>query len=98
VLYAGDKNLQERYDLAIKSAKRMPVRAVRRLADEMCGRYGILLFVLHDFDHSGFSILGTLCKPTRRYVYNNQITVIDLGLRIGGIGGLQPQYPLYAYQ
>jgi hypothetical protein len=84
-------NLQERYDLAIKSTKGMPVTAVRRLADEMCGRYGIPLFVLHDFDKSGFSILGTLCRPTRRYVYKNQIKVIDLGLRIGDIGGLQPE-------
>jgi hypothetical protein len=83
--------LQERYDLGIKSTKGMSVTAVRKLADEMCGRYGIPLFTLHDFDKSGFSILGTLRDDTRRYTYSNEITITDLGLRLGDIDGLQSE-------
>jgi hypothetical protein len=83
--------LQERYDLGIKSTKGMSVTAVRKLADEMCGRYGIPLFTLHDFDKSGFSILGTLRDDNRRYTYENEITIIDLGLRLGDIGDLQAE-------
>jgi DNA topoisomerase VI subunit B len=84
-------NLRERFDISIKSTKGMSVTAVRQLADEMCGRYGIPLLVLHDFDKSGFSILGTLRNDTRRYTYKNQITVIDLGLRMDDIGDLQSE-------
>jgi hypothetical protein len=69
----------------------MSVVACRQLADEMCGRYGIPLFVLHDFDKSGFSILGTLCNDTRRYTYRNQIAPVDLGVRMADIGGLQSE-------
>jgi hypothetical protein len=41
--------------------------------------------VLHDFDKSGFSILGTLRRDTRRYAFRNRIEVIDLGLRLGDV-------------
>jgi DNA topoisomerase VI subunit B len=82
-------NLAERYDLAIKSTKGMPNTAVRKLTDQMCGAYGIPLLVLHDFDKSGFSILGTLKNDTRRYSFENRIEVIDLGLRMADIRGLQ---------
>jgi hypothetical protein len=84
-------DLAERYDLAIMSTKGMSVTACRELADEMCGRYDIPLLVLHDFDKSGFSIIGTLRRTTRRYTFGNEITVIDLGLRFGDIDGLQTE-------
>jgi len=58
--------LAERYDIAIMSTKGMPVVAVRHLADELCGPHGIPLLVLHDFDKSGLSIVGTL-KGVDRY-------------------------------
>lgn len=77
--------LAERYDLAIMSTKGMPVVACRRLADVLCGQHGIPLFVLHDFDKAGLSILGTLQdveKETRkRYEFQHDIDVIDLGIR-----------------
>jgi hypothetical protein len=41
--------------------------------------------VLHDFDKSGFSILGTLIRSTRRYSFKNNLRVIDLGLRLEDI-------------
>ncbi len=74
--------LAERHDIAITSSKGMSVTALRYLVDEMCGRYGIPVFVLHDFDVSGFSIFGTLRGSTDRYTFKNAIKVIDLGLRL----------------
>jgi hypothetical protein len=82
--------LAERYDIAIMSTKGMPVVACRYLADELCGRYGIPLLVLHDFDKAGFSILGTLTGDNmdltdeghNRYEFRHEFEVIDLGLRL----------------
>jgi hypothetical protein len=74
--------LAERYDIAVMSTKGMPVAASRELVDRLCGETGTPLLVLHDFDKSGFSILGTLQQDNRRYQYQNSITVIDLGLRL----------------
>jgi hypothetical protein len=75
-------HLAERFDIAIMSTKGLSVTASRLLVDELCGKYGIPLLVLHDFDKSGFSIVGTLKRDTRRYEFKNQIEVIDLGLRL----------------
>jgi hypothetical protein len=80
--------LAERYDIAITSSKGMSVTALRYLVDEMCGRYSIPVFVLHDFDVSGFSIFGTLRGNTDRYTFKNAIKVIDLGLRLTDVRAL----------
>jgi hypothetical protein len=78
--------LAERYDLAIMSTKGMSVTASRLLIDELCGNgNSIPLFVLHDFDKAGFSILGTLQRDTRRYEFKNHVHVVDLGLRLEDI-------------
>jgi Topoisomerase 6 subunit A/Spo11, Toprim domain len=77
--------LGERYDIAIMSTKGVSVTAARRLVDEICARYQIPLFVLHDFDKSGFTILRTLQCDTRRYTFANKINVIDLGLRLADV-------------
>ena len=37
---------------------------------------------MHDFDKSGFSIAGTLTRDTRRYAFEVEPQVIDLGLRL----------------
>jgi DNA topoisomerase VI subunit A len=74
--------LAEQYDLAIMSTKGVSATAARRLVDEVCARYHLPLFVLHDFDRSGFTILRTLQCDTRRYAFANEIEVIDLGLRL----------------
>jgi hypothetical protein len=86
-------HLAERYDLAIMSTKGMSNTAARKLADKMCGEREIPLFVLHDFDKSGFSILGTLRQDTRRYSFLNEVKVIDLGLRLEDVTrlGLQSE-------
>ena len=78
-------NLANRYDLMIISSKGQSVTAARRLIDEVCGEHGLPLFVLHDFDVAGFAILGTLKRDTRRYTFDNEIEVVDLGLRLEDI-------------
>jgi hypothetical protein len=82
-------NLANRYDLMIISTKGVSVTAARRLIDDICGAHGLPLFALHDFDLAGFMILGTLSRDTRRYGFSNAIEVIDLGLRLKDIAGLE---------
>jgi DNA topoisomerase VI subunit A len=83
--------LAKRYDLAIMSTKGLSNTAARLLVDNMCGRYGIPLLVLHDFDKAGFSIVGTLKQSNRRYNFRNNIEVIDLGLRLDDVENLEPE-------
>jgi hypothetical protein len=83
--------LAERYDLALMSTKGLSNTAARRLVDDMCGRYRIPLLVLHDFDKAGFSIVGTLKQSNRRYEFQNQIKVIDLGLRLADVDELETE-------
>ena len=82
-------NLANRYDLMIVSTKGVSVTAARRLIDNICGDYDLPLFVLHDFDVAGFLILGTLQRDTRRFQFSNAIEVVDLGLRLDDIEGLE---------
>jgi hypothetical protein len=82
-------NLANRFDLMIVSTKGVSVTAARQLIDNICGDYDLPLFVLHDFDVAGFLILGTLQRDTRRYQFSSAIKVIDLGLRLGDIAGLE---------
>jgi hypothetical protein len=77
-----ETRLAERFDIAIMSTKGMSVTASRLLVDRLCGEHDIPLLVLHDFDKSGFSIVGTLRRDTRRYSFGNDIRVVDLGLRL----------------
>ena len=82
-------NLADRYDLMIVSSKGVSVTAARRLVDTVCGDHDLPLFVLHDFDVAGFLILGTLQRDTRRYQFSNAVEVVDLGLRLADIEGLE---------
>jgi hypothetical protein len=77
--------IAERFDLALASTKGMSVTACRSLIEELCGRQGLPLYVLHDFDASGFSILKTLTHSNRRYSFQVEIAPIDLGLRLADI-------------
>jgi hypothetical protein len=82
-------NLANRYDLMIVSAKGVSVTAARRLIDDVCGDHDLPLFALHDFDVAGFMISGTLQRDTRRFTFSTEIEVVDLGLRLGDIAGLE---------
>jgi hypothetical protein len=85
-------HLAERHDLAIMSTKGMSVTAARELVEQVC-RLGVPLLVLHDFDKSGFSIVGTLMRDTRRFRFGggHAARVIDLGLRLEDIDGLETE-------
>ena len=76
--------IAERYDLAIMSTKGMSVTAARKLVEALSDQ-NVTIFVLHDFDKSGFTILHTLCNDTRRYQFKTKPTVIDLGLRLADV-------------
>jgi hypothetical protein len=82
-------NLANRFDLMIVSTKGVSVTAARQLVDNVCGDHDLPLFALHDFDVAGFLILGTLQRDTRRYQFSSAIEVIDLGLRLADIDGLE---------
>jgi DNA topoisomerase VI subunit A len=81
--------LVERFDLAIMSTKGMSVTAARMLLDELCSRGLKQIFVLHDFDVSGFSIAGTLSTDSRRYTFTNELPVIDIGLRLEDVDAME---------
>jgi hypothetical protein len=84
-------HIAQKYDLFIMSTKGLRVIALEILLDALC-RHGLeRVFVLHDFDVSGFSILGTLGKSSRRYRYQNQIQIVDLGLRLADVRAEQLQ-------
>lgn len=83
--------LAERYDIAIMSNKGMSVTSTRELVDELCSRHSARLLVLHDFDRAGFSIRSTLERDTRQFNFKNAPNVIDLGMRIEDIAGLESE-------
>ena len=60
------------------SSKGQNTVAARTMADLL----GIPVFVLHDFDVAGFSILGTLRSNNNRYKFINEVEVIDVGVRL----------------
>lgn len=82
-------NLANRRDLMIVSTKGVSNTSARQLIDEVCGGSGLPLFVLHDFDEAGFMISGTLQRDTRRYQFSRDVEVVDLGLRLDDIEGLE---------
>jgi hypothetical protein len=82
-------NLADRFDLMIISNKGVSVTAARKLIDRICGNFNLPLFVLHDFDVAGFMIFRTLQRDTRRFQFANSFEVIDLGLRLDDIAGLE---------
>jgi hypothetical protein len=84
--------LQERFDVAVMSTKGMSVTAARKLLDELTP-FVDNIFVLHDFDRSGFSICGTLGTTSRRYWFSNKPPIVDIGLRLSDVEnmGLQSE-------
>jgi DNA topoisomerase VI subunit B len=82
--------IAERFDIAPMSTKGMSNTAARRLVDEL-SRLGITIYVLHDYDKSGFSILHTLRTDTRRYRFRSTPKVIDLGLTLADVQAMDLQ-------
>ena len=89
-------NIGRRYGLAIMSTKGMSNTAARRVVEELSQR-GVTIFVMHDFDYSGFGILHTLRNDTRRYTFESTPNVVDWGLRLEDIEamGLEREATVY---
>lgn len=77
--------IAQRYDLALMSTKGQSNVASRELVDELCGNYKIPLLVLHDFDVAGMNIRAVLEQDNRRYAWENEVEVIDLGIRLADV-------------
>jgi hypothetical protein len=82
--------LAERFDIAIMSTKGMSTTAARLLLDRLNSRVAKIL-VLHDFDISGFSIFGTLGTSGRRFQFEHDVMVVDIGFRLDDVAGLQSE-------
>lgn len=89
-----EAKISERFDLAILSCKGQSVVAARRFVDHVCRvDGGVPLFVVHDFDKSGFEIRERLTsisdwaeeRDLVAYRFENEINVTDLGLRLADI-------------
>ena len=83
-------NLADIYDLAIMSTKGMSTVASRKLIDNL-SKQGVTVFVLHDFDRSGFSILHSLSTSNHRHTFVKTPTIIDLGFRMEDVRLLQTE-------
>ena len=81
--------IAERFDLAVMSCKGMSVTAARKLIDATCARFKVPLYILHDFDISGFSIAATLHTSNSRFKFNTvsgeDFKVVDFGLRLDDV-------------
>jgi hypothetical protein len=84
--------IDARYDLAIFSSKGMSTTATRMLV-EWLSNAGVTILVLHDFDLSGLTICHTLSHDTRRYSFQTEPDVVDIGLRLDDVQhmGLQSE-------
>ncbi|MDD4274943.1 MAG: hypothetical protein PHG14_14600 [Desulfobacter postgatei] len=86
--------IQERYGVAILSTKGMSNRAARFLVENLSIN-GVTVFVLRDFDKSGFTIAKTLSTNTKTYQFEHKPNVIDLGFRLEDIQGLEHEPVTY---
>ena len=89
-----EARIAERFDLAILSCKGHSVAAARKLVDNVCASGdGVPLFVVHDFDESGFQIASCLTSESEyaldndrvAYHFENEINVTDFGLRLADV-------------
>jgi hypothetical protein len=83
--------LAERFDISVMSSKGMSVIAARQLAEGVCSKFGIPLVILHDFDRPGIIIRDTLENDTKRFSYGKAPRVIDIGLSLEDIDGLDEE-------
>jgi DNA topoisomerase VI subunit A len=80
--------IANRFDVAIMSTKGMSVPASRLLLDRLVVRGVERVMVLHDFDISGFSIAGTLGTSSNIHRFENEVPIVDIGLRLDDVNEL----------
>jgi hypothetical protein len=81
-----EEHFAERFDIAIMSTKGIPVKAACDLLETLGEE--IPVYVAHDFDKAGFTIIETLRRGTR---LARGREVIDLGLRLADAEGLESE-------
>src|SRR5262249_42147264 len=86
-----EARIAERFDLAVLSCKGQSVVAARKFVDHVCAKgRGVPLLVVHDFDKAWSEISQRLTQVSDwaleydrvTYTFQNDIEVIDLGLRL----------------
>jgi hypothetical protein len=87
-----DAGLAERFDLAVLSTKGLSTKAA---CDLLHGLHlkGVKILAAHDFDLAGFKIVRTLRRGTR---LAPGAPVVDIGLRMGDVAGLQAEEVSYS--
>jgi hypothetical protein len=78
-------SIPEEFDIAPMSCKGMSVIAARTIVEELCAKHGLKLFILRDFDVTGFTIKKTLHTSGKRYTFKRKVEAVDLGLRLADI-------------
>jgi predicted ATP-dependent endonuclease of OLD family len=76
-----------KFDVAIIGNEGQSVEAELKLADRM----DLPTFVLHDFDRSGLTICQNLRDGTWRHRYKNDFDVVEIGLRLDQVRGLESE-------
>jgi Topoisomerase 6 subunit A/Spo11, Toprim domain len=77
----------DRFDVAIVGNEGQSVEAELKLADGL----DLPVFILHDFDRTGLTIAANLRDGTWRHRYRNSFPVVDVGLRLEQIDGLETE-------
>ena len=67
--------------MAFAATKGLPNTSIRRLLDTLAD-YGVKVFVLHDLDITGRNIAHTLANSTGRYVFRNDLDIVEMGVRL----------------
>lgn len=80
--------LAERFDCAVMSTKGMSVVAARHLLDRLA-QDDVVVLVAHDFDRAGLAIAHTLVNDGRRYEFEHTPQVVDIGLRLADVEGME---------
>lgn len=76
--------IAQEFDIAFMSTKGQSVTSARFMIEELSKR-GVTTFALRDFDKVGFEITYNLRNDNRRYQFDEEPLVIDLGLRLDDI-------------
>ena len=84
---APSAGVGERFDVAIVGNEGQSVEAELELADHL----QLPVFVLHDFDRTGLTICQNLRAGTWRYQYQNEFDVVEVGLRLDQVQGLESE-------
>lgn len=82
-----DAGIGRKFDIAAMSTKGLPVKAACDLIGAL-EEHAVMVYVLHDFDLAGFKIVKTLTEGTRMAIGTD---VVDLGLRLEDVEGLQSE-------